>query len=278
MMCWQNCRAGLSVFTFMCACSRAPSYTPDKMNPMVCGKSLILALVLVASRCVHSYKKEIQIQDVVPDPDRVKPHHLVGSGSASASWACRSGSESIPSKCSVYFFPENFNLLSKILKTMTPIPLMRIENNVGVYWNCCEYIKVKKNPDFPNMCKTWRRILDPQHVASGPSKTSVKKLSTISFISVTDYVLSAPNLSLFLKLSSKAFSNQTCQLDEETPPPRPTWCSMDRHMQAQVFLNSQGLNFSYSNGLCSFVYDQKVAMLITHPSPNSMHNQTLQIP
>jgi hypothetical protein len=39
------------------------------MNPMACGKSLILALVLVASRCVHSYKKEIQIQNVDPDPD-----------------------------------------------------------------------------------------------------------------------------------------------------------------------------------------------------------------
>jgi hypothetical protein len=58
---------------------------------------------------------------------------LVGSGSASATRACRSRSESIPNKCKVYFFPENFNMLSKILKIMTPIPLMRIKNNVRVY-------------------------------------------------------------------------------------------------------------------------------------------------
>jgi hypothetical protein len=70
-------------------------------------------------------------------------------------------------------------MLSKIIKIMTPIPLMRIENNVRVYWHCCEYIKVKKNPDFPNMCKTglekdprmdrYSFYADPQHIAPGPS-------------------------------------------------------------------------------------------------------------
>ncbi len=53
----------------------------------------------------------------------------------------------------VYFFPQNFNLLSKILKIMTSLTLMTDQNCRWVMW-----LKVLKKSDFTNTYETWDRI------------------------------------------------------------------------------------------------------------------------
>jgi hypothetical protein len=69
---------------------------------------------------------------------------------------CRSGAEaglvSISTKCKakLYFYPDNFNILLKILKIMTPMTMMRRKNNVN--WHRCE-LKSKKFSDFPTCVK-----------------------------------------------------------------------------------------------------------------------------
>ena len=82
------------------------------------------------------------------------PHNFAGSRSGLVSRACRSGSGpsiSIPSKCIFLLFNENFNMLSKILKIITHLPLMwkEIYFNLPLLW-----IKVKKfSPSFSKCVK-----------------------------------------------------------------------------------------------------------------------------
>ncbi len=85
------------------------------------------------------------------------PHHFAESGSGSASRICqtgsgRSGSVSVPSTYVYYFFHENFNMLSEILKIITHLQLMRKEKNckLALLW-----IKVKKLPLCFPTCVTY---------------------------------------------------------------------------------------------------------------------------
>ncbi len=44
----------------------------------------------------------------------------------------------LTSRCIFDCFPEVFNMLSKILRNMTPLPLMNKERKNIVNWHCCE--------------------------------------------------------------------------------------------------------------------------------------------
>jgi hypothetical protein len=83
-------------------------------------------------------------------------HRLGGSGSESAPRTYRSGagfrsgcvSVSTKWKNKLLFFSESFNRLSKILKIITPMKLMRQIKYVN--WHCCE--EKPKNCLFSSMC------------------------------------------------------------------------------------------------------------------------------
>jgi hypothetical protein len=61
-----------------------------------------------------------RIRIILPDPDSDRRRHLGHADPVR-------GSVSIPNTCIFYFFHENFNMLSKIIKIMTHLPLMRKE-------------------------------------------------------------------------------------------------------------------------------------------------------
>ncbi len=110
--------------------------------------------------CLYNFdnlKRQTIIKSVLWIPIGSDPHHFSGSGSGSASRACRSGSGLVPRTCMFDFLPENFNMLSKILNNMTPLPLLRKEKH-------CELALLWTNVIFfaylctCNKCKTWGRI------------------------------------------------------------------------------------------------------------------------